>query len=96
MMIAIPIPVLVGLYQRMWGNHEYKGVNKTEHVATLVLQVIMGIGFTVGSALLIRAVSEPTPTPLFTWRHICTDELHSSWWFFWYENWSFLVNNPKK
>lgn len=53
------------------------------YVETWSLLVVSGFFFTVGSYAFVRAFTEPPLPPLFTWKHLATDELLGAWLFFW-------------
>lgn len=50
--------------------------------STWALLIVSGFFFTVGSYAFVRAFEEPPQKPLFTWRHVETDELLGAWLFF--------------
>jgi hypothetical protein len=47
--------------------------------ATWILIIIMGMLFTLGAFGFVRAFDDPPKPPLFTWRHVNTDELLGAW-----------------
>jgi hypothetical protein len=50
--------------------------------ATWICLIIVGVFYTIGSLVLVRAFDEPVPEALFkNYEHICTDELLAAWCF---------------
>lgn len=50
--------------------------------STWTLLIISGFFFTLGSYAFVRAFEDPPVRPLFTWKHVETDELLGAWLFF--------------
>lgn len=50
--------------------------------STWALLIISGFFFTIGSYAFVRAFEEPPKPPLFTWKHVESDELLGAWLFF--------------
>jgi hypothetical protein len=80
----IPVFPLVSLYDYWFKDEHDDGVSvpRPDDTAVYAMLVWIGICFTIGSIFFHRAVRHPPVPPMFTWKHICTDELHSMWWFF--------------
>lgn len=78
--IFIPVFPLLSIYFNFWEHISV--LPELCNVLTYVLLIFSGFLYTIGSAIFIRAVEEPTPTPLFEWEHFATDELFAMWIFF--------------
>lgn len=50
--------------------------------STWAMLIVSGFFFTVGSYAFVRAFEDPPVQPMFTWRHLETDELVGAWMFF--------------
>jgi hypothetical protein len=82
--MIIPIFPLVSLYQYWFKDEDDDRliVPRPDNAAVYAMLIWVGICFTIGSWLFHRAVRHPPVPSLFKWKHICTDELHAMWWFF--------------
>ena len=76
----IPCFPLIGLFYEFWVNADILPL--VEHVAAYGMLAFCGVFYTIGSWALVRAFDDPTPKPMFTWKHFASDELFAMWMFF--------------
>ena len=80
--ISTLLPILVLL-------HDFIGIYEVEttlpaltYYVTWIIMVLNGFFMTLGSLAFVRAFEEPPKPPMFTWKHISSDELVAAWLMF--------------
>ena len=81
MMVITSAIVLANDFNPVLGEDD-STLSTSHYRGSWVLMIISGIFFTLGSLAFVRAVHESPPMkPLFTWKHVASDELLGSWLF---------------
>lgn len=79
--MLIPLCVIINPYVHIYPTHldTYNTLPALGDLATWVLLLISGFFVTLGSLAFLRAFSDPPLPPLFSWKHVATDELLAAW-----------------
>ena len=77
------IPLIVDVYIPLFSVADDSGLSTGADAAAWILLMVIGIFFTLGSGILVRAFESPAFEPMLSWvYHFQTDELIAAWLFF--------------
>ena len=80
--IPMAIVPLIDVFNPVFEVPEETSLESFGQAATWIILIIIGIFYTVGSLIMVRAFEDPIPEPLLKdWKHFCTDELLAAWCF---------------
>ena len=78
--MIFPLLILINPYIKIYSDRD-STLPALGYYVTWLMLLISGFFFSLGSLAFVRAFEEPPLKPLFTYKHINTDELLAAWLF---------------